>query len=157
MLVVANIKSKDDIHYVEQIAHLNPIKVCAMLEEMFQEIDNEAERVELLAQVGIEGSSLNLILKEAYKKLGLISFLTTGKMETRAWSLKQGSTMQEAAGIIHTDFYKGFISADVVKYQDFVAHNGWQGAKEKGLLRTCSKQILVQDGDICLFKTYNSK
>lgn len=157
MLVVANIKSADDMPYVEQIAHLNPIKVSAVFEEMLQEIDDESERMELLAQLGLENSALNLILKQAYKKLGLISFLTTGKMETKAWSVKQGATMQEAAGVIHTDFYKGFISADVVKYEDFVAHNGWLGAKEKGLMRTCAKHVPIEDGHICLFKTYNSK
>lgn len=155
MLVVANINNISDQKYVDMVAHLNPIKVSANLEVMMQDIGNE--RDELLKEFGLEGSSLSLILQKAYQELGLISFLTTGKIETRAWSVVKGATMQDAAGVIHTDFYKGFIAAEVAKYTDFVAHNGWLGAREKGLVRTCAKNILVEDGDICLFKTYNSK
>jgi len=156
MIVVANIQSSDDRKFVQQIAHLNPIAVSASFEQMLQEIDDEAEREEMLRDFGQEGPALNLILQSAYKELGLISFLTTGKQETRAWSVEKGATMQDAAGVIHTDFYKGFISAEVVKYQDFVAHDGWHGAREKGLVRTCAKGVLVEDGDICLFKSFNS-
>ena len=156
MLVVANIQSSEDKKFVQQVAHLNPIMVSASFEQMLQEIDNEEERMQLLKELGQESSALTLILQSAYKALGLISFLTTGKIETRAWSVQKGQTMQDAAGVIHTDFYKGFISADVVKYKDFVDHGGWHGAREKGLVRTCAKNVLVEDGDICLFKSFNS-
>jgi len=156
MLVVANTQNASDDKYVKQISHLNPIKVSASFEQMLQELDNEEERLMMLKEYGQESSALTLILQSAYKELGLISFLTTGKQETRAWSVKKGETMQDAAGVIHTDFYKGFISAEVVKYDDFVNHNGWQGSREKGLVRTCAKNVLVEDGDICLFKSFNS-
>ncbi len=156
MIVVANIQSPSDKKFVEQIAHLNPITVSASFEQMLQEVEDENERMDLLKEFGQESSALNLILQSAYKALGLISFLTTGKIETRAWSVVKGATMQDAAGVIHTDFYKGFICADVVKYADFVNHGGWAGAREKGLVRTCAKNVLVEDGDICLFKSFNS-
>lgn len=161
MLVVANIKDQADQKHVDKIAHLNPIKISASFESMLQEIEDEEEQKimlkELGAEIGIEESSLSLIIRRAYQELGLISFLTTGKIETRAWSVEKGATMQDAAGVIHTDFYKGFISAEVVKYNDFVQYKGWQGAREKGLVRTCAKGVLIEDGDICLFKSFNSK
>lgn len=153
MLVVANIQSESDSIYCDAIKHLDPIKVSAEFELVHE---SEAERNALLAELGLE-SSLSTILKKAYEKLDLISFFTTGKQETRAWRVTKGATMQEAAGVIHTDFYKGFISAEVVKHEDFIACNGWQNARNKGLIKTCAKGTIVEDGDICIFKTYNNK
>ena len=157
MLVVGNMKSESDQKYFDAISSLNPIKVFASFELMLQELDSPEERLEMLHQLGQEQSGLTAILTRAYADLGLISFFTTGKMESRAWKVRKGDNMQDAAGEIHTDFYKGFISAEVVKYEHFVECNGWHGAKEKGFVRTCSKETLVEDGDICIFKTYNSK
>lgn len=155
MIVVGNMKSESDQKYFDAIASLNPIKVFASFELMLQEMETEEERLEMLQQLGQEKSGLSLILNRAYEQLGLISFFTTGKIESRAWKVHKGDTMQDAAGEIHTDFYKGFISAEVVKYENFVECNGWQGAKEKGFVRTCAKDTIVEDGDICIFKTYN--
>ena len=155
MIVVANVQQASDDIFVEQIAHLNPIKISASFELMLQELDDENERLAMLKEAGLEGAGLSMILQRAYKDLGLLSFFTTGKQETRAWTVRKGQTMQDAAGVIHTDFYKGFISAEVVKCEDFIKANGWNGAKDTGCVRTCSKTTLVEDGDICIFKTYN--
>jgi GTP-binding protein YchF len=155
MIIVANIQQPSDDIFVQKIAHLNPIKVNASFELMLQEVEDENEKLALLKEAGLEESGLAMILQRAYKDLGLISFFTAGKKEVRAWKVCKGQTMQDAAGVIHTDFYKGFISAEVIKYEDFVSANGWNGAREKGLIKTCSKTTLVEDGDVCLFKTYN--
>lgn len=154
MLVVGNVSSASDDKYFDQIQHLNPIKIFAAVETMIQDIENLEEREMFLSDLDIKTNGLNLLVREAYNKLGLITYFTTGKEETRAWEVHKGDTLQQAARVIHTDFYTHFISADVVKFNDFVEYNGWIGAKEKGFLKTCSRENLVEDGDICLFKCY---
>lgn len=159
MIVVGNVKEAGDEKYIKAIKEnlgIDAIKVSAELENFLQELESEEARVELLAESGFDQDGLGSILQEAYKQLNLITYFTTGKQETRAWKVKKGSTMQEASREIHTDFYKAFISADVVKYEDFIAAGGWNEAKIKGLMKTCSKSELVNDGDICIFKTYLS-
>lgn len=154
MLVVGNVSSASDDFYFNQIAHLNPIKVFASIETMVQDIESDEERALFLGDLGVKTSGLNDLVKAAYDKLGLISYFTTGKEETRAWTVHKGDTMQDAAGVIHTDFYNHFISADVVKFEDFVQFQGWSGAREKGVVKTSSKETLVEDADICLFKCF---
>lgn len=153
MLVVANMKSANDAHQLEKIKHLNPVPIFAELETFLQSAD-ESERAEMMNEFGLKSNSLDDVLREAYRMLNLLTFFTVGKKETRAWKVNNGATMQDAAGVIHSDFYKSFISAEVVKYSDFVAANGWTGSREQGLAKTCAKTALVSDGDICLFKTY---
>ena len=157
MLVVANVDDNQDADLLAKIAHLNPIKISAALEEMLIEIEDSEERLELLKESGFEEDGLSKLLKQSFDKLELINFFTTGKQETRAWKVKKGSNMQQAAGKIHTDFEKGFISAAVVGYDNFVSSNGWVEAKESGSVRTASKVTLVEDGDIVIFKSYLSK
>lgn len=152
MLVVANISEDLDQQY-ESIKHLNPIKVMVGVESMLQDLNNE-EKIDFLKDIGVESFGLNDLIRAAYDKLGLMSYFTTGKEETRAWTVHKGDTMQQAAGVIHTDFAKHFISADVVKYQDFIECGGWIQAREKGLVKTCAKNSLIEDGDVCLFKSY---
>jgi GTP-binding protein YchF len=154
MIVIANMETPEDIEYYKKIEHLDPIKVSASLENSLLDLESEEDRKMLLSEYGFFEDGLSSILRTAFEKLSLISFLTTGKQESRAWKVKKGSTMQKAAGKIHTDFEKGFISADVVSYDDFIKANGWVQAKELGLLRTVSKGHIVEDGDICLFKTF---
>ncbi len=154
MIVAANLQSKADYSYLEKIQHLNPMPVFASLEVMLQELEDESEKMAFFDELDIKESGLNLILKKAYEKLGLMNFFTTGKEETRAWKIKKGWNMQKASGVIHSDFEKSFISAEVVTYDDFMKYNGWNGAKENGNLKICSKDTLVNDGDICVFKTY---
>jgi ribosome-binding ATPase YchF (GTP1/OBG family) len=102
--------------------------------------------------LGIDDTGLNHLIKEAYKTLGLITYFTSGEMETRAWTIKEGFKAPEAAGVIHTDFEKGFIAADVISWQDLFAQGGWTGAKTKGLVRMEGKEYIVKDGDVCVFK-----
>ena len=95
---------------------------------------------------------LNDLIKKSYNILGLITFLTTGSDETRAWTLKEGSTAPEAGGVIHTDFLKSFIKAEVINWQDLIKAGGLAGAREKGLIRTEGKEYIVQDGDVIEIK-----
>ncbi len=126
------------------------VPICAKLEEEVAQLDN-TEAVEFLQSLGLEETGLNRLIKAAYDILGLISYLTTGEIETRAWTIQRGTKAPEAAGKIHTDIQKGFIRAEVVSYQDMVAYNGKAGAREAGKLRAEGKDYVVQDGDVIEF------
>lgn len=126
------------------------VAICAKLEEELAGFD-EAERKEYLETAGISRTGLETLIAAAYNKLGLISYLTGGELEARAWTIQKGSTAPIAAGVIHTDFIKHFISAKVCDYHDFVANNGWKGAAEKGKVRTEGKEYVVKDGDVIEF------
>lgn len=154
MLVVANMSSNADNDILQQIAHLKPISIFASLEIMLQDIEGVEEQAAFFADLGIKSGGLDELIQVAYEKLGLITYFTTGQVETRAWTVCRGDTMQQASGVIHTDFAKHFISAEVVKFEDFVTCGGFNGAREKGLVKTCAKDSLIHDGDICLFKSY---
>ncbi|KKQ73657.1 MAG: GTP-binding protein YchF [Berkelbacteria bacterium GW2011_GWB1_38_5] len=127
------------------------IVLSAKVEAELNEL-SDAERKEYLEALGIEQSGIELLAKKAYEVLGLETYFTSGEKESRAWTIKKGATAPQAAGVIHTDFERGFIAADVIKYPDFVANNGWTGCKGKGLIRTQGKDYIVQDGDVILFK-----
>jgi len=113
---------------------------------------NEEEQKEYLAQYNISEPGLNRLIKLAYETLGLISFLTAGEKEVRAWTIKQGMTAQQAAGVIHTDFEKNFIKADVVSFEDFVQNNGWVNCRSLGKVRSEGKEYLMKDGEVVEFK-----
>ena len=113
---------------------------------------NLRERLEFLKSYGVEEDALSELIKAAYKTLGLQSFLTAGKKEVRAWTIRQGATAPEAAGVIHTDFQRGFIAADVMKYDDLIALGSEQAVKAAGKLRTEGKDYVMQEGDIVEFK-----
>ncbi|MBU2051802.1 redox-regulated ATPase YchF [Patescibacteria group bacterium] len=113
---------------------------------------NPAEQAQILAQYKLEDTGLNRLIKLAYKTLGLISFLTAGKLEARAWTIASGTPAQEAAGVIHTDFVTNFIKADVIEYQDFVKAGGWVKAREAGLVKTVGRDYQLQDGQVVEFK-----
>lgn len=104
-----------------------------------------------MAEMGLSESGLNRLIRVAYKTLGLISFLTTGEMETRAWTIHEGTKAPEAAGVIHTDFQKKFIKAKVCDYSDFVENSGWKVAGEKGRVRMEGKEYVMRDGDVVEF------
>lgn len=113
----------------------------------------EKEEAELfMEELGMQESGLDRVIRHAYDKLGLITYLTTGPQETRAWTVKKGATAPQAAGVIHTDFEKKFIRAEVISYSDYVELGGESGAKEKGRLRVEGKEYIIQDGDICHFR-----
>jgi ribosome-binding ATPase len=126
------------------------IPICAKLEEEVAQL-SDAESLEFLQSLGLEETGLNRLIKAAYDILGLISYLTTGEIETRAWTIQRGTKAPEAAGKIHTDIQKGFIRAEIVSYQEMVAYNGKAGARDAGKLRAEGKDYVVQDGDVIEF------
>jgi len=128
------------------------VVLCAQIESELASIDDESERKELMSAYGLEQSGLDRLITEAYKTLGLISFLTAGEPEVRAWTIKNGSKAPQAAGKIHTDFERGFIRAEVVSYDDFVACGSLLKAKEAGKVRSEGKDYVVKDGDIIHFR-----
>lgn len=126
------------------------IQISAKLEAELAELpENEAR--EYLKQLGMNETGLDKLVIASYKLLGLITFLTSGEPETRAWTVKAGAKAPEAAGVIHTDFIKGFIKADVCAWQDFIAYGGWSGIKTSGKLRLEGKDYVVRDGDVVYF------
>ena len=112
----------------------------------------DEDKAMFLSELGLEVSGLNRIIKEGYALLGLISYLTAGKQEVRAWTITKGTKAPQAAGKIHTDFEKGFIRAEVISYDDLMACGSMAAAKEKGLVRLEGKEYVMQDGDIVLFR-----
>ena len=127
------------------------IKLCAKLEEEMVDMSDE-ERAEFLESLGAKTSGLDQIIKKAYEKLDLISYFTAGKIEVRSWTIKKGTKAPQAAGVIHSDFEKGFIRAEVISYEDFIKYGGEQGAKEAGALRLEGKDYVVEDGDVMHFR-----
>lgn len=126
------------------------LPICAQIEAEIADMDKEDKEM-FLADLGLEESGLNRIISQGYSLLGLISFLTAGQQEVRAWTITKGTKAPQAAGKIHTDFEKGFIRAVVVAYDDLVACGGMAGAKEKGLVRLEGKDYVMKDGDVVLF------
>ena len=110
------------------------------------------DKKEFLEELGLEESGLDRMIKESYSLLGLMSFLTAGKKEVRAWTIKKGTKAPQAAGVIHTDFERGFIRAEIVKYDDLMRVGSMNAAKEEGLIRSEGKEYIMQDGDIVVFR-----
>ena len=125
--------------------------VCAKMEEEISELD-DAERTEYLEALGLTEAGLDKLIRASYSLLGLISYLTAGETESRAWTIKKGTKAPQAAGKIHSDFERGFIKAEVVSYDDLINSGSMVAAKEKGLVRQEGKEYVVQDGDVVLFK-----
>ena len=126
------------------------IEISAKLEAELADLSEEEAR-QYLQELGMSESGLDKLITASYKLLNLITFFTSGEPETRAWTVKNGAKAPEAAGVIHTDFIKGFVKADVVNWQDFVAAGGWNKIKETGKMRLEGKEYVVQDGDVCYF------
>lgn len=125
--------------------------LCAKIEEEIADLDEEDKR-EFLADMGVETSGLDRLISASYKLLGLISYLTAGPTESRAWTIKKGTKAPQAAGKIHSDFERGFIRAEVVSYDDLMHIGSYNGAKEQGLVRSEGKEYVVKDGDVVLFR-----
>jgi GTP-binding protein YchF len=160
VLYVANV-SEDDLpsmenKYVQLVREFAEkegnmvIPICAKLEEEIAQLPFE-ERAEYLESLGLKESGLQRLAHASFEMLGLITFLTTGEIETRAWTINRGMNAAEAAGKIHTDIQKGFARAEVVNYDDFVQYNGRVGAKEAGKARYEGRDYIVKDGDIIIF------
>ncbi|AUM14020.1 redox-regulated ATPase YchF [Ketobacter alkanivorans] len=127
------------------------VPICAKIEEEIIELDDE-DKADFLADLGMEEPGLDRVIRAGYQLLGLQTYFTAGAKEVRAWTVKVGATAPQAAGVIHTDFEKGFIRAEVVAYEDFVKNNGEQGAKEAGKWRLEGKDYIVKDGDVVHFR-----
>ena len=127
------------------------IPICAKLESELAELE-ENEVAEYLKELELKATGLDTLIKESFKILGLITFLTSGADETRAWTIKEGTKAPQAAGVIHTDFEKGFIRVEVIDWKDYAKY-GEVGAKEKGLMRLEGKEYTMKDGDVCYFRS----
>lgn len=125
--------------------------ICAQIEQEISELDEE-EKTMFLEDLGLQESGLDKLIKASYKLLGLISYLTAGEDETRAWTIKVGTKAPQAAGKIHTDFERGFIKAEVVNYKDLLEQGSLAAAREKGLVGMEGKEYVVKDGDVILFR-----
>lgn len=159
VIYVANVK-EDSINKpnpyaeaVKTIAHGQGDEFAVISAKIEEEISRLAaeEKAEFLKELGIECSGLNLIAQRCFNLLGLQTFLTTGEKESRAWTIKKGHTAPQAAGVIHSDFERGFIRANVISYKDYVENGGESGCRAKGLLRQEGKQYVMQEGDIVEF------
>ena len=127
------------------------VVVCAKLEEELSGLEDE-EKAEMLEEYGLQESGLDKLIRASYKLLGLISYLTAGVQEVRAWTIKEGTKAPAAAGKIHSDIERGFIRAEVVGYDDLVACGSEAAAKEKGLYRLEGKEYVMKDGDVVNFR-----
>lgn len=156
VLFVGNI-SEDQIKTIDETAIAKElgldriITVCAKVEAELAQLSEEDSKP-FLEEYGLKESGLKRIIQAGYDLLGLQTYFTAGEIEARAWTVKKGATAPQAAGVIHTDFEKGFIKAEVASYQDFVDFNGWSGVKEKGKMRLEGKEYIVKDGDVMFFK-----
>ncbi|MGB5438305.1 MAG: redox-regulated ATPase YchF [Gammaproteobacteria bacterium] len=159
VMYVANVKEDgfENNPYLDAVAHRSAeedaemVAVCAAIEAEIVELDVD-ERKEYLEELGFDEPGLNRVIRAGYRLLGLQTYFTAGVKEVRAWTTRIGATAPQAAGEIHTDFEKGFIRAEVVAYDDFIACNGEHGAKEAGKLRLEGKEYIVQDGDVMHFR-----
>ncbi|WPX07772.1 redox-regulated ATPase YchF [Anaerocellum danielii] len=159
-IYAANISEKDigkENEYVKVVKEIaaeegsEVIVICAKIEEEIAALPDE-EKKEFLKELGIEKSGLDNLIQAGYRLLGLISFLTAGEKEVRAWTIKKGTKAPQAAGKIHSDFEKGFIRAEVVPFEVLVECGGFVQAKEKGLVRSEGKDYVMQDGDVVIFR-----
>ncbi len=131
--------------------HAGVLPICAELEAEIVEMDKEEKEL-FLSDMGLEQSGLDRLINECYSLLGLISYLTAGKPEVRAWTIKKGTKAPQAAGKIHSDFERGFIRAEVIAFEDLIACGSMTAAKEKGLVRSEGKEYVMKDGDVVLFR-----
>ena len=122
------------------------------IEAQISEMEDAADKQMFMEEYKMTEPALNKLIRSVYKLLSLATYFTAGEQEVRAWTIHRGDTAPQAAGVIHTDFERGFIRAETVGYDDFVLNSGWKGAKEKGVVRSEGKEYVVQDGDVMLFR-----
>ena len=151
MLYIANVDEDQLSADLPEIDGCAPVPICAKVEADLAELDAE-EAKEYLEAMGLEESGLARLVREAYRLLGLQSFFTSGETETRAWTIPIGAKAPQAAGVIHTDFERGFIKAETASFEDYVEHNGEAGCRAAGRLRQEGKEYVVADGDVMHFK-----
>jgi len=160
ILVVLNIDENDlpnankiEIDYAEKLGvHVNQvIAISAKIESELSDL-NETDQKKYLEDLGVKQNGLERLAKKAFETLGLITFLTAGEKEVRAWTINVGIDAQNAAGVIHTDFIKKFIKADVCDFKEFIELSGWKNARENGKVRSEGRDYIMQDGDVVEFK-----
>ena len=162
IIYIANV-SEEQLSDTENDANVNKVReyaskekaevipLCVKIEDELSTLD-DSDKKEMLEALGLEESGLDKVIKRSYDLLGLMSFLTAGEPEVRAWTIKKGTKAPQAAGKIHSDIERGFIKAEVVSYDDLIREGSMVAAKEKGLVRSEGKEYIMQDGDIVLFK-----
>ncbi len=163
VIYAANVKEEDlaedgaDNDYVKKVRSIaeqeasEVFVICAQIEQEIAELEDDEKRM-FLEELGLKESGLEKLIKASYHILGLISYLTAGPKETRAWTIQVGTKAPQAAGKIHSDFERGFIRAEIVNYHNLVECGNYNAAKEKGLVRSEGKEYVVQDGDVVLFR-----
>ncbi|MBQ0724999.1 MAG: redox-regulated ATPase YchF [Cycloclasticus sp.] len=159
MLYIANVQDDgfENNPHLDQVMELanqqgaEIVAVCAALEAEIVQLE-EDERLEFLAEMGLSEPGLNRVIRAGYSLLGLQTYFTAGVQEVRAWTVKQGATAPQAAGVIHSDFEKGFIRAEITAYEDFIQYGGEQGAKEAGKWGLQGKEYIMKDGDVTHFR-----
>ena len=160
IIYVSNVKETEiqtENEYVQQVKEYakkeksEVIVVCAKIEEELSELDDE-DKTLFLQELGLQESGLDQLIRATYSLLGLATYFTEGTDEVRAWTFKKGMKAPACAGIIHTDFEKGFIKAEVMSYEDFAEFKSEKAVREAGKLRLEGKDYIMQDGDICLFR-----
>ena len=160
VMYIANVDEEgllEDNEYVKQVKEFAEkegapvVKICAKIEAELAELEGE-EKKEFLKELGMEEPGLNVVIREGYKLLDLITFFTAGEQEARAWTIRKGTKAPQAAGKIHSDIERGFIRAEVIKYEDLIREGSMQACKEKGLMKLEGKDYEVQDGDVIYFR-----
>lgn len=151
MLYIANVDEDQLDAELPEIDGQIPVSICAKTEADLAELDAEDAKM-FMEELGLSESGLARLIREAYKLLGLQSYFTSGETETRAWTIPIGAKAPQAAGVIHSDFERGFIKAETASFEDYVALNGEKGCREAGKLRQEGKEYVVQDGDVMHFK-----
>ena len=151
MLYIANVDEDQLDAELPEIDGQIPVPICAKTEADLAELDAEDAKM-FMEELGLSESGLARLIREAYKLLGLQSYFTSGETETRAWTIPIGAKAPQAAGVIHSDFERGFIKAETASFEDYVALNGEKGCREAGKLRQEGKEYVVQDGDVMHFK-----
>jgi len=152
MMYVVNVSESEDLETCNVVIEegIPHVYVCARLEAELAELNDE-DATEYMKELGMTQSGLDKIIVAGYKLLNLVTYFTAGVQEVRAWTVTRGTKEPEAAGVIHTDFIKGYIKADVVNWQDFVDNGGWAGIKETGKMQLVGKEYEVRDGDVIYF------
>jgi GTP-binding protein YchF len=141
----------DKVREIAEAEQSEVVAICNKLEAEIAELEDD-EKLEFLQELGMEEPGLDRVIRAGYRLLGLQTYFTAGEKEVRAWTVRKGATAPAAAGVIHTDFEKGFIRAEIVGYDDFVNNNGESGAKDAGKWRLEGKEYIVQDGDVIHFR-----
>jgi GTP-binding protein YchF len=161
VLYVCNVKEDDagtgnewskQVFELAKLQNTKAVVICAEIESEIAQLNSAEEKAEFLSAIGLDEAGLNKIIRAGYDILGLQTYFTAGPKEARAWTIHKGDKAPAAAGVIHTDFEKGFIRAETIAYADFVALKGEQGAKDNGKMRSEGKEYVVQDGDVILFR-----